>query len=61
MLPHLDSIPWPDVKRPSVGTNLMIADLKPFDVKLSPDQYASMEMLISKFEQVMISLKLQNQ
>uniref|UniRef100_A0A0R3WFZ7 Lipopolysaccharide choline phosphotransferase n=1 Tax=Taenia asiatica TaxID=60517 RepID=A0A0R3WFZ7_TAEAS len=61
MLPHLDSIPWPNVKRPNVSTNLMIADLKPFDVKLSPGQYASMERLLDKFEQVMISLKLQDQ
>ncbi|CDS36801.1 lipopolysaccharide choline [Echinococcus multilocularis] len=57
----LDSIPWPNVKRPNISHNLMVANLAPFDMKMSPGQYATLERLISQFEQVMISLKLQDQ
>ncbi|KAL5970589.1 hypothetical protein TSMEX_001758 [Taenia solium] len=58
---RLDSIPWPNDKRPNISSNLMVARLAAFDIKMSPSQYATLEKLIDKFEQVMISLKLQDQ
>ena len=60
-LGDLNSIPWPEYNRPSVINNTMVADLQPFDLKMSYGQYATMELLICKFQEVMISLKLQNQ
>ena len=58
LLPDLSSIRWPDAKRPNhtrraTGTG--------FDIKLGPGQYRSLEILLKRFEQLMIELKLQDQ
>ena len=61
ILPDLNSMPWPKYQRPNLANNSMVAYQGPFDLKMSNGQYATLLLLIEKFQEIMISLKLQNQ
>ena len=60
-LTDLNSIAWPEYKRPNATSYEMVEKVVPFGVRISTGQYASLKQLITKFEEVMVSMSLQDQ
>ncbi|KAM7537811.1 hypothetical protein Aperf_G00000075931 [Anoplocephala perfoliata] len=60
-LQNLETIPWPNYIRPAPLSHQQVFHLQPFYVRLSPGQYTTLELLLSMFEQTMISLEWQDQ